>query len=125
MPEVKHAMRAAGKKARAVNDVGASFNQRLQQHRVLCRIVLEIGVLDDDEVPLSFANDAIQGRTFPHVLRLKAEFESGEAPPAIVQGSPMSRHWIRRPRKSIRSPAERQALCQPLAAAWHVRCTPA
>ncbi len=50
---VKHAMRAAGKKARAVDGVGASFDQRLQQHRVLCRIVLEIGVLDDDEVPVA------------------------------------------------------------------------
>ncbi|MFZ2003186.1 MAG: hypothetical protein WAU73_27705 [Candidatus Sulfotelmatobacter sp.] len=29
MPEVKHAMRTGGKKARPVNNIGASFNQGL------------------------------------------------------------------------------------------------
>ena len=71
MPEVKHAMRATGKKARTVDDVGSAFDQRLQQHNVLCRIVLEIGILNNDEVSGSFPNAAVQGRTFSHVLRLK------------------------------------------------------
>ncbi len=59
MPEVKHAMRPGRKKARPVDDIGASFDQRFQQHCVLCRIVLKIGVLDDYEVPGCFLNTAV------------------------------------------------------------------
>ena len=66
--EVKHAMRTSGQKARPVDYVGAPFNQGLQQHRVLCRIVLEIGILDDDEIPRSFPNAAVQRRTLPMFL---------------------------------------------------------
>ena len=70
-------MGTGGKKARAVDHIGAPFDQRLQQHRVLGRIVFEIGILNDDEVARSLFYAAVQGSTFAHVLGLQQNSNLG------------------------------------------------
>ena len=47
--------------ARAVDDVGTALEDRLQQQGVLARVVLEVGVLDDDDVARGFADAARDG----------------------------------------------------------------
>ena len=48
MPEIEDAMAARRpEKARAVDHVGLALENRLEQQRVLARVVFEIGVLDD------------------------------------------------------------------------------
>ena len=83
VPEVQHAMRAGGEKADAIDNVGPFASMGLQERRILCRIVLEIGILDNDEIPRSFPNAAAQGRTFPHVLRLKQNSNLGVLIPQL------------------------------------------
>ena len=48
VPEVQHPVRPAAEEARAEHDVGVARLERLEQHAVLARVVLEVGVLDDD-----------------------------------------------------------------------------
>jgi hypothetical protein len=45
VPEIQHAM-ALADEARAEDDIGPIFEDRLQQARILGRIVLQVGVLD-------------------------------------------------------------------------------
>src|SRR5689334_19483010 len=49
MPEVEHAVRAAVK-AVPEHYIGETFQNRLEQLRIIARIVLEIGVLDEDDI---------------------------------------------------------------------------
>ena len=52
MPEIEDPAAArVAEKPGAVHDVGLSFQNGLQDREVLVRVVLEIAVLDDDDVP--------------------------------------------------------------------------
>jgi len=64
-------MRAAGKKSRAVDYVGTAFHEWFEQHGVVCRIVLKVGILDDDKIPRSLPDTAMQSCTFAHILGLQ------------------------------------------------------
>ena len=72
VPEIQHPMAARrAEKARAVDDVGVAVEDRLQQQRVLARVVLEVRVLDDDDVAGRFAKPARHRRALAAILRLK------------------------------------------------------
>jgi hypothetical protein len=61
---------------RAVDDVGASLTDELDQHRKFFRGVLEIGVLNDDEIAPHRLEAAAQRGALAHVARLKEQRES-------------------------------------------------
>ena len=62
--------------ARAVDDVGTPFENGLQQHRVLARVVLEVGVLDDDDVAGGFADAASHRGALALVLALQQDADA-------------------------------------------------
>ena len=49
MPVVQHAVRAVALETRPVDHVGRPFHDRLDQPRILDRVVLQVGVLDDHD----------------------------------------------------------------------------
>ena len=49
VPEQEHPVRSA-QKARAVDDIGVAFEDGGQELRIVARIVLQVGVLDDDDL---------------------------------------------------------------------------
>ena len=80
MPEVQHPPRASSQKARSVDDVGVAARDRLEQLRVLARVVLQVGVLDDDDVPLRIAEADRDRGALPLVRRLQ---EHPDAVPTV------------------------------------------
>src|SRR5512147_87186 len=73
VPEVEDAVRAAAEEAGTVDDVSFSLDERIEEMRILRRIVLEVRVLNDDEIPVGFLNTAAQSRALPHVFRLQQD----------------------------------------------------
>jgi hypothetical protein len=71
VPEVEDAALSPAEKTRAVHHVGAPRLDRVEQSRVVHGVVLEVGVLDDDEVPAGFLEAAGDRRALPAVLRWK------------------------------------------------------
>ena len=72
MPEVEDAVPVgAAEKAGSIYDVGLARENGPEQDRVFLRVVLEVGVLDDDEIARRGAYAGPDGRSLPHVLRLK------------------------------------------------------
>src|SRR5260370_37125719 len=71
MPEIQDAMRRAEQEARAKNYVCLALDQRLEHERILRRIVLQIGILNNDEVSRGFLNAATKRCSLAHVMRLK------------------------------------------------------
>src|SRR5258706_2228707 len=71
MPEIQDAMRRAAQEARAKNYVCLALDQRLEHERILRRIVLQIGILNNDEVSRGFLNAATKRCSLAHVMRLK------------------------------------------------------
>ena len=69
MPEVQHAALAHNHEARAIDDVGISLDQRFQQVRVLARIVLEVGVLDEAELAARLFDGVANSRALSLVSR--------------------------------------------------------
>ena len=65
VPEVQHAMRLAARESRAIDHVGQAVDDRLDQLRVLLRIVFEVGVLDDDYVASRFGEPSAQRGALP------------------------------------------------------------
>ncbi len=72
VPEIQDAMAAwRAEKARSVHDVSFALEDGLQQQCVFARVVLEVGVLNDQNVSGRIAYSARDGRPFAHVLRLQ------------------------------------------------------
>ena len=61
MPEEQHAMRPA-EKARSEHRIGPPVQNRLQERRIVRRVVLQVGVLDDDDVALRLREAGPQRR---------------------------------------------------------------
>src|SRR5262249_49795470 len=59
VPEVEHAMRLADE-PRAVDDVRVVLDDRLDELGILGRVVLEVGVLDDDDLAGGLAEPGAQ-----------------------------------------------------------------
>src|ERR1700728_1722820 len=74
MPEVMHSLRAA-QKARTVNDVGASVKHRFQQPWVVLRVVLQVGILNQDDVSNSGLKSRSQSRSFSPIPVLKQKMD--------------------------------------------------
>src|SRR6266550_9196723 len=68
-------MRAAAGEARAINDIGQSVLDRLQQARVILGIVFQIRVLDNYHVAGHVTDGALQRRALAFVLWLKKNFD--------------------------------------------------
>src|SRR6266853_4587815 len=77
MPKVKNPMRSAAEKTRAINHVGFALDQRLEQGRVVVRVVLEVSILDEYKVSRGLLYAPSQGRSLSHVLRLQQHPEIG------------------------------------------------
>src|ERR1035438_9177820 len=73
MPKIKNAMRAAAHEAGAKNYIRLALSQRLQYLRVFRWIVLEIGVLNNDEIAGCLLDAATQSRALTHVPRLQED----------------------------------------------------
>ena len=71
MPEVKHAVRSAAEKARAINHIGLALDQRIEQVGIIGRIVFQIGVLNQYIVSRGFLYPAPKRRTLSHIFRLQ------------------------------------------------------
>ena len=70
----------AAEKAGSVHDVGLARENGPEQDRVFLRVVLEVGVLDDDEIARRGAHAGPDGRPLPHVARLQ---QNADAVPAV------------------------------------------
>ena len=62
---------APPRKREPKHHVGLALNQRFEHQRIFCRIVFQVGVLNDDEVAGGFLNAAAERGAFAHILRLK------------------------------------------------------
>ena len=78
--------------SRSENDVGVAFEDRVDQARILLRIVLEIGVLNDDEIALGRSScdraaaagqfNAFQcNRFYSHKIYVRGALTSGNSAP--------------------------------------------
>src|SRR5207244_12341524 len=71
-------------KTRAVYDVGFAFDQWLEQHGILGRIVFQVGILHEDEIPDRVLKSNLQRSALSAIPRLKkypdvvAAIEPGE-----------------------------------------------
>src|SRR4051812_2706513 len=71
VPEVDDAVRTAAEEAAAEDDVGMTVDDRLEQPRVVGGVVLEVGVLDEDDVAGRRREPGTQRGALPAVLRLE------------------------------------------------------
>ena len=67
MPKRQHAGLHARQITRAEDGVGVAGEQRLQQHGILSRVILEVGVLDNAEVAAGLFDGRAYGRAFAPV----------------------------------------------------------
>jgi len=88
MPKVKDPMRSAAEKTRAVNHVGFALDQRLEQVRVVVRVVLEVSILDQYKISRGHLYAPSQGRSLPHVLRLQQHSKVGVLTLQLCQNFP-------------------------------------
>ena len=63
----------AAEKARAKHHIGLALNQGFDHPRILRRIVLQIGVLNNDVFAGGFLNAAAERGSLAHILRLQNE----------------------------------------------------
>ena len=71
VPEVEDTVRAGREESRTVDDVRAAFDDRLDEDRVLGRVVFEVGVLDHDDIAGCFRKTGSDRRAFALVLFVK------------------------------------------------------
>src|SRR5579885_3860434 len=69
MPEIQYAVRLANE-AGTVDDIGAVFQNRLQQPRIFARIVLQVGVLHDNNIAGRLLETTPQGGAFALITGL-------------------------------------------------------
>jgi hypothetical protein len=86
VPEVEDAVRAVGHEPRPEDDVGPSVEQGLQEDLPVVGVVLEVGVLHDDEVGGGLGEPAPQGRPLAPVGGLPQQ-----ADPVVVLGHGLDR----------------------------------
>ncbi len=72
MPEEEDPVRAA-EEAGAVDDVGPAVEDGLEERRVLGGVVLQVGVLDEDDVARRRGESRLEGRPLAHVPRLEED----------------------------------------------------
>ena len=126
VPEEQHAPRAA-REARAVDHVGVALEDGRDQARVLARVVLEIGVLDDGDV----AGHVRDRRPHRGALALVAlvpdqhQAEVGrlrQAAGVLLDDLAPSRRWSRRRRRSPPSRSARRGRARGACARFPPRC---
>src|SRR5579884_1479971 len=71
MPEVEDTAILTREEARSVHDIGDSFEHRTQQYGVICRVIFQIGVLNQGQVAGQMANARPNGSPLTHVFRMK------------------------------------------------------
>jgi len=74
MPEVNYPMRSAAQEPGAKHNIGTVFQNRCKKNGILARIVLQVGILNDDEVPGRFLETRAQCRSLPEIAFLQHEF---------------------------------------------------
>src|SRR5688572_11590288 len=72
MPKVEHAMRAA-EEPRPEDGVGAAVDDRLEEHRPVPWVVLEVGVLYDDDIPGARREGGADRRALPAILGMQLQ----------------------------------------------------
>ena len=74
VPEIEDAVPVgAAEEPGSVDDVGLARENGPEQDGVFLRVVLEVGVLDDDEIARRGAHAGPDGRALPHVARLQED----------------------------------------------------
>ena len=107
---VEDAAALAGQEARAVDDVGAVLQEGADQARIVARVVLEVGVLEQDEVAGRLGDAAADGRPLPLVLPLLEQADRGPgARPRAGAGSRGCRPSSRRRRAAAPARGSRGA----------------
>jgi hypothetical protein len=66
VPEVEHSPRRAGE-TRSVDDIAAAIENRLEELSVVVGIVLEVGVLDEDDIPRGDFDPVTYGGALPFI----------------------------------------------------------
>ena len=74
MPEVNHPVRSAAQEPGAKYNIGTIFQNWFKKDGILARIILQVGVLNDDEVTRSCLKTRAQRRSLPEVAFLQHEF---------------------------------------------------
>ena len=74
MPKKQYAVGAAAGEACAINDIRRTILNRLKQARIILRIVLQIGVLDDYDIAGRVTDGGPDRRALSLILRLKKNF---------------------------------------------------
>ena len=87
MTEVEHATAIGGRKPRAVDDVGVVLEEGPHETRVVARVVLEIGVLEDDQVAGRLGDAAAHRRALALIVRL---LDQPDAAAALLGTNPRS-----------------------------------
>ena len=72
-------------KARAVHHVGLAFGDEAEQRRVVARVVLQVGVLHDDDLAGGVGEAAAQGRALAAILSVVAKLQTGISAQQVPQ----------------------------------------
>src|SRR5271155_3067865 len=100
MPEEMDALRPA-EKAGSVDDIRAAVEDRLEQIRIVSRVILKIRILHQQDIAGSLLEAPAQSRSFSLVLFLKEEAHAIEAKPSPPGGSLDVRLAIGLPRVQV------------------------
>jgi len=86
VPEVEHSMRLVAQKSASEHNVGFTFNNRVQQHGVLGRVVFQVGVLNDHKVALHGSEAGANSRSLALILLVINKRHSIIRQRAVVAG---------------------------------------
>ena len=74
MPEVDHPMRSATQEPGTKHNIGTIFQNRCKKDGILARVILQVGVLNDDYVTRSCLETSKQSCSLPEIAFLQHEF---------------------------------------------------
>lgn len=79
VPVVDDAVGAAAEEAGAVDDIGAAFEDGLEESGVVVGVVFEVGILDEDDIAGGFGEAGVEGGAFALVVVVEGGDDVGEA----------------------------------------------
>ena len=71
MPEVNHAMRPAAQEPGTEHNIGMILENRCKKYGVFTRVILQVGVLNDDQVAGSCLETCTQSCSLPEIAFLQ------------------------------------------------------